>query len=82
MSCPFFGRIALPVSRTLDERGSINCALAIGTYMSPCKMHGKGEEPSWAACDENTGSPWKNDMLTWIHNTEGQKKLAGFRYPD
>jgi hypothetical protein len=83
MSCPFFGRIALPLNQVLEERrGSIHCALSIGPYMSPCKMYGSDQQPDWAKCDENTGAMWKNEMLKWGQNTEGQKKLIAFKYPD
>jgi hypothetical protein len=84
MSCPFFGRIGLPVSRVLQQRrGSVHCALSgIGLNPLPCKMHGANREPDWAKCDENTGAIWKNEMLKWAENAQGQKKLMEFRYPD
>jgi len=81
--CPFFGRIALPALQVLTERtGSVNCALETGPYLTPCKMLAANAAPDWEKCGENTGASWKNQMLAWSENTEGQKMLIDFRYPD
>jgi hypothetical protein len=82
MSCPFFGRVAVPKLRLLADRGTDSCALATGPRLTPCQMKGAGLEPDWARCGENTGAPWKNEMLKWADNAHGERLLIDFKYPD
>jgi hypothetical protein len=83
MNCPFYGRVAAPNLQILVQReGSVNCALSIGPYLTPCKMQADGKKPEWAKCDENTGAPWKNRMLEWAKNGERETMLIQFDYPD
>jgi len=82
MSCPFYGRVAVPTLQLLAERGSHNCALASGPRLTPCQMQVSGQKPEWGKCSENTGVTWKNEMVKWAENPEREKMLIQFDYPD
>jgi hypothetical protein len=82
MSCPFYGRVAVPTLQLLADRGTSNCALAAGPAFVPCQMHALGETPDWASCGENTGVEWKRNMAAWETDGQAEKKLFEFKYPD
>jgi hypothetical protein len=45
-------------------------------------MRTSGKEPDWMKCPENSGVLWKNEMVKWAENSDREKMLIQFDYPD
>ncbi len=85
MSCPFYGKCAAPLMKTVVSTGGNQCALVTESF-APCIMETLAlKPPNWATCQRNGSPAWSKraEMITeWQANEEGRTQLFDFKYPD
>jgi len=84
MSCPFYGKCALPLARAVVPQGGNQCALVL-TAFSPCVMEvDEKKAPDWPTCPRNTAYSQHSaaQIQEWERDMQASKKLFEFKYPD
>jgi len=84
MSCPFYGKCAIPMLQRVVSQNGNQCALIMESF-SPCRMevHG-GKTPDWDRCSLNTGKMRERaqEVTVWMERGDGRPLLAEYKYPD
>ena len=85
MSCPFYGRCALPLLSAVTATSGNQCALAIEAF-APCAMETElGKTPDWPKCPRNVAGMQNRARMIegWMQSGDGRERLlAVTRYPD